>query len=79
VTTLCIGTVLGQDDAHAVEQMGWHTATAMDQIVAKVVLSETVGLAVGFAVFAAVSGALTGLTLVWLLRHPVLTVPDAPS
>ena len=58
---------------------GWHAATAMDQVVGRVVSSEAVGLAVGFAVFAAVSGALTGLALVWLLRHPVLTVPDSPS
>jgi hypothetical protein len=52
--------------------VGWHTATAMDEVVAKVVSSETAGLAVLFAVFAAVSGAFTGLTLVWLLRHPIL-------
>lgn len=52
--------------------VGWHAAAAMDEIVAMIAPSETVGLAVLFAVFAAVSGAFTGLALVGLLQRPIL-------
>jgi membrane associated rhomboid family serine protease len=44
----------------------------MDEVVSKMVSSERVGLAVLFAVFAAVVGAFTGLALIWLLRRPIL-------
>lgn len=56
---------------------GWHAAAAMDEVVAVIVSSETVGLAVLFAVFAAVSGAFTGLALIWLLRRPILKKSEA--
>lgn len=52
--------------------VGWHAAAAMDEVVAMIVSSETVGLAVLFAVLAAVVGAFTGLALIWLLRRPIL-------
>jgi hypothetical protein len=52
--------------------VGWHTATAMDEVVGMIVYSEKAGLAVLFAIFAAVVGAFTGLALIWLLRHPIL-------
>ena len=51
---------------------GWYAAGAMDEVVSKMVSSERVGLAVLFAVFAAVVGAFTWLALIWLLRRPIL-------
>jgi len=52
--------------------LSWHAATGMDKIVATIVSSEKVGLALLFAIFTAVVGAFTGLALVWLLRRPIL-------
>ena len=52
--------------------VGWHAGSAMDEVVAMFVSSERVGLAILFAILAAVVGAFTGLALIWLLRRPIL-------
>lgn len=48
---------------------GWYAGSAMDEVVTMFVSSERLGLAILFAVLAAVVGAFTGLALVWLLRR----------
>lgn len=48
---------------------GWYAGSAMDEVVTMFVYSERLGLAILFAVLAAVVGAFTGLVLIWLLRH----------
>jgi hypothetical protein len=60
---------------------GWHAAIAMDKVMATIAIvpSETVGLAILFAIFSAVAGAFTGLALIWLLRRPILKEPVGTS
>ena len=56
--------------------VGWHAVGAMGEVVAMLVSSEKLELAVLFAIFEVVVGAFTGLALIWLLRHSILKKSD---
>jgi len=51
--------------------VGYLVGRAADAVVSALPISETMGLALLFGVFGAVSGAVTGTVLAWLIRKPI--------
>lgn len=51
--------------------VGYLVGRAADGVFSALPISETVGLALLFGVFGAVSGAVTGIVLAWLTRKPI--------